>query len=179
MKKKKFSNNVILTADDFLDLKVSHSFRTVRAWASWVIVQYGCDFDRLVSDAADEARFFNPELVAPYWDYNCDYLYAGWNYEKVSPIQITSDGLVSDGHHRCLALGCLLLEKKVRYEPVEYWVNEGGTGCEYVYGCCPFPLLQDARLRGWRSPAEVEYLLARVRSEPLVDMEADVFQPFA
>ena len=193
---------VLETESDFLNIRVAHDFKVLRSWAWWVIKHYDCDFRKLSEEAEREWKAFDEAIVGGFWDYKCSDLYAAWDYDQMGSIDLLSGCVLANGHHRALTLACLLLQKKVRYEPVKYrMAYSKALGHAHVYGCRPIfsealvlkrrelkdfyanfsKELEASRARFCRDTSEVENLVAKMEADvaaAAVDMEADVFRPF-
>ena len=195
--------NYIQTEEDFLSIRLRHDFLVLRSWAEWCIQEYNCDFEKLAKKALDEREVFGDGLVGGFWNYRCLRLYEQWDYDQMGPIEISPEFFLGDGHHRALALGCLILQGKILYEPVKFVMvpssGVGPFGHSHVFGCRPRYSAKLAAYRARererdalraavmekdlrkprRSVSEVKGLLVRMDAEALaVDMETDVFRPF-
>ena len=123
----------------FKDKPVHHSEGTLadktayalREKAEYVINNWDCDWSAIEMHHAAllEAHDFETG-----WNWNCAEIYNDFSYQKMGilhlyeAMHITDDGeqtlslFIQDGNHRCLALACLLLQGKIEWQPIPYWL---------------------------------------------------------
>ena len=68
------------------------------------------------------------------WDYKGRDIYNNFSYQKMGLIHLyeamhTTTAkeqklslFIQEGNHRCLALACLLLQEKIKWQPIPYWL---------------------------------------------------------
>ena len=181
---------VLETESEFLSIRLRHDFKVLRSWAEWCIKEHGCDFERIAKKGVSEWKAFDECIVGGFWDYQkCSILYASWDYAKMDPIYLSPEYFLGDGHHRGLVLACLLIQGKVAYQPVPFFYDVAARGHEHVFGCKPKKdhgeaVFKEAirRRERWIQLPEDEKMRRLEEMDAVaaaVDMEADVFQPFA
>ena len=123
----------------FKDKPVHHSEGTLadkaaqslREKAEYVINDWDCDWSAV---EAHHAALLEAHDFSTGWNWNCAEIYNDFSYQKMGRIHlyeamhITDDEeqtlslFIQDGNHRCLALACLLLQGKIEWQPIPYWL---------------------------------------------------------
>ena len=123
----------------FKDKPVHHSEGTLadktayalREKAEYVINNWDCDWQAV---EAYHAALLESHDFETGWNWNCAEIYNDFSYQKMRQIHlyeamhVTDDGeqtlslFIQDGNHRCLALACLLLQEKIKWQPIPYWL---------------------------------------------------------
>ena len=99
---------------------------TIQSAAEKIIKDWELDWEYIKTE--------KPSIYANTPKYNLSVLYNDFSYKKMGIIRLykgyykdpnskTKNGLfIQDGHHRAVTLACLLLEKKIKWQPIPYWL---------------------------------------------------------
>ena len=98
---------------------------TINLIAEKIINEWNHDWEYIKTE--------KPTLYAYTPEHNIKALYNDFSYQKMGIIRLykgyykdkgkIKNGLfLQDGHHRTLTLTCLLLEKKIKWHPIPYWL---------------------------------------------------------
>lgn len=123
----------------FKDKPVHHSEGTLadkktqvlRDKAEYVINDWNCDWEAV---AAHHAKLGAAYKFFDVWDYKCAEIYNDFSYQKMGLIYLykgfhtDKNGtkkqslFIENGNHRSLSLACLLLQGKIEWQPIPYWL---------------------------------------------------------
>ena len=102
----------------------------LREKAEYVINNWDCDWQAV---EAHHAALLEAHDFSTGWDWNCAEIYNNFSYQKMGMIHLykgmhrisnkeQTNLFIQDGNHRCLALACLLLQEKIKWQPISYWL---------------------------------------------------------
>ena len=103
---------------------------TLQNKAEYVINDWDCDWEAI------EAHHTNldDEYGHKTWDYKCAEIYNNFSYKRMGLIclyegvytdpkgRMKQSLFLQDGNHRSLSLACLLLQEKIKWQPLPYWL---------------------------------------------------------
>ena len=107
-----------------------HLGEPIRDRAEFFIDEYGCDWEAIEAHYA-ETRAGHESMV---WDYKCAEIYNNFSYQRMGLIYLYKGPhknekgrkelnlFIQDGVHRSLSLACLLLQEKIKWQPIPYWL---------------------------------------------------------
>ena len=103
---------------------------SVRETAYHFIDEWETDFEKIESHYREEHAKYEQKA----FDYKCAEIYNNFSYQKMGRITLYKAPhpypknekklslFIQDGQHRSLSLACLLLEKKIEWQPIPYWL---------------------------------------------------------
>ena len=107
-----------------------HLGEPIRDRAEFFIDEYGCDWEAIVAHYAEKYDAYEGMV----WDNKCAEIYNNFSYQRMGLIYLYKGPrknekgrkelslFIQDGAHRSLSLACLLLQEKIKWQPIPYWL---------------------------------------------------------
>ena len=129
-----FLNTYILSSDIPRDMRLATSANisanSIRERACFFIDEWGTDWEKIESHYREKHAKYEQKA----FDYKCAEIYNNFSYQKMGRITLYKAPhpyekeekkpslFILDGQHRSLSLACRLLEKKIEWQPISYWL---------------------------------------------------------
>ena len=103
---------------------------TLKDKARYFIEEWGCDWEAIESHYAEKYDAYEGMV----WDYKCAEIYNNFSYQRMGLIYLYKGPhknekgkkelnlFIQDGVHRSLSLACLLLQEKIKWQSIPFWI---------------------------------------------------------